>query len=79
MGVVKGGARVGAGNLDKFEIVVLSTLGECRIGVFEQICRLLARHLRVGVPTCATPISRNTSGISVFGKPNFGISNFGVP
>jgi hypothetical protein len=37
MGVVKGGASVGTGNLDKLEIVVCGALGNGRIGVFEQI------------------------------------------
>src|SRR5580700_1299002 len=49
MGVVKGSARVGAGNLDKLEIVVCGALGNSRIGIFEQVGCLLAGHLRLRV------------------------------
>src|SRR5579862_906252 len=49
MGVVKGGARVGAGNLDKLEIVVCGPLGNGCIGILEQVGCFLAGHLRLRV------------------------------
>src|SRR4029077_13286003 len=49
MGVVKGGASVDTGNLNKLEIVLRGTLSGGRIGIFEQVGYFLAGHLRLPV------------------------------
>src|SRR5579859_4650587 len=47
MGVVKGEASISTTNFDKLEIVLGSTLGNGRIGVLQQVRRLVAGYLRL--------------------------------
>jgi hypothetical protein len=84
MNVVEGGASVGTANCDKLAVIVCGTLGSGLVGIFKQVDCFLAGYLssRVSDPgllDAFSAISRNASGISVFAKLNFGISNFGMP